>query len=211
MQISLLSNMLGYFTARRQGAVYPRGAVSQTNLSPARAIASARDDPARSMLLSAVRTEAARLAQGGRNAVHGISMIQAADDALARMAADLDEALVLAQQAAEGGQGEAELACMQTEFGDLLDGLEAIPASVDFDGTNLLTAPSEVVLSLARPSVDPSTEIRVRTQALSVEALGLSGTGSDPTHATLTASSGFGINSVDDEYLRGPSAGIRRS
>ena len=207
MQISLLRNMLGYLTARRQGAVCPRGAVSQTNLSPARAIASARDDPARSMLLSAVRTETARAGQAGRNAVHGISMVQAADDALARMEADLDEALALAQQAAEGGQGEAELACMQTEFGSLLDGLDAIAASVDFDGTNLLTATSEVVLSLARPSVDPSTEIRVRTQALSVEALGLTGAGSDPTYATLRASSGFGVDSVDDDYLRGPAAG----
>ena len=207
MQISLLNKMLGYITARRQGTVCLRGSVSQINPSPAQVIASARDDPARSVLLSGVRTEAARAAQGGSNALHGIGMVQAADDALARMEADLDAALALAQRAAEGGQGSAELALMQAEFSNLLDGLDAIGASVDFDGINLLTAPSDVVLSLARSTVDQSTEIRVRTQDLSAEALGLSGVASDPTYATLTASSGFGVDSVDSDYMRGPSAG----
>lgn len=187
MQISLLNNMLSYLTARRQGAVCPRGAVSQTNLSPAR-----------SMLLSAVRAEEARARQGGSNAIHGISMVQAADDALVRMASDLDGALVLAQQAAEGGQGQAELALMQAEFDSLVEGLDAIIASVDFDGTALLTATSEVVLSLARASVDSSTEIRVRTQDMSAEALGLNGVGGEGLALTDSDTVGKLEDAIDE-------------
>ena len=93
---------------------------------------------------------------------------------------------------------------MQAEFEGLLDELDAIPASVDFDGTNLLTAASDVVIALAEATVDPSTEIRIQTGDLSVQGLGLTGAGSDPTYAALTASSAFGVDGPSNEYMKGP-------
>lgn len=57
--------------------------------------------------------------------------------------------------------------------------------------------------SLAERSGDPSPEIRIRTQDLSTQPLGLTGGGSDPTYATLTANSDQGIGSAGSPYMKG--------
>ena len=206
MQASVLGNVLGHLATRQRGTVYPRGTISRTGRSATRAIRGTRDDPAALALLSHVRTETARLRQGGRNALHAISMVQAADQALARAASTLAEALVLAQQAATGGYAQTDLVLMQAEFEDLLDGLDAIPASVDFDGINLLTAASDVVISLAERNGDPSTKIPIQTEDVSTQALGLAGSSSEPTYATLTASSVHGVGAPGNPYMKGPNS-----
>ena len=207
MHTSLLGNLSGYFAARQLGTVYARGTISRTRPSATQAIGSTRDDPGRLVLLDQVRIETARLRQGGRNTLHAISMVQAADAGLARMASTLAEALVLAQQATSGGYAQTQVVLMQADFEGLLDELDAIPASVDFDGTNLLTATGDVEISLAERSGDPSPEIRIRTQDLSAQALGLTGSGADPTYATLTASSDQGVGITESPYMKGPSSG----
>ena len=154
-------------------------------------------------LLSQLRNETARLKQGNRNAIHATSMAQAADAGLSRIASYLAEALTLAQQAVSGGVAAIKQAPMQAEFEDLFDKLNAVPASIAFDGPNLLMAGSPVVISLAEGTGIPSPGISFQAQDVSSAALNLLGLMSDPTYATLTASSDYGADAPDDHYLRG--------
>ncbi len=195
--------LLSYFTARQLGSnyPYPRGIVPVTSDSTTQRVGSARDDPARSAMLGGVHTETAWLKQGHRNALDAVSMVQEADEALAEMTSVFAEMLVLARQAVSGGYTESQQASMQVDFEGLLDKVDAIPASVGFAGTSLLTAASDVLISLADGYGE---KISIQTNDVSTQALGLTQAGSDPTYATLTAPISQGIGAIGSPYVKGP-------
>jgi len=100
-------------------------------------------------MLSTLRADSVGQSQSGRNAAHAIGMVQAADVALGQMESGLTDALALAEQMARGGYNEARQTIMQAELDGLLNAIDTLSESVDFDGTNLLTAGGQTVVSLA--------------------------------------------------------------
>ena len=201
-----VTSLTTYFTTSHRGNASVWRSSNTGWLGAGSRTTSARGDSAGLALLSQLRNETARLRQGYRNAIHATSMAQAADAGLSRIASFLAESLTLARQAVSGGVAAIEQAPMQAEFEDLLDKLNAVPASMAFNGSNLLTAGNPVVISLAERTGDPSPEISFQAQDMSTEALGLVGGVSNPTYATLTGNSDYGNAAPSNPYLKGPIA-----
>ena len=199
-QPSVFSNLLRYSAGARLRTIYSRVTDRQSASSATSATARFRNDPARSSMLTNLRMEAISTRQRSRTGLQAVSMAQAADSTLAKMGSVLSEALDLAQQVAGGDYDSSQRAAMQADLEGLLDELDAMPASAEFDGTNLLTS--------SRPGVvgdtGPFGMIRTPAADVSVDGLGLTGEIIDPTSATLTGSLDHTIDDPGDRYMKGP-------
>lgn len=208
MRITAMADMMAHLAAWQAGGAYLRDSTSGGGWSSGARVRSARTDPATWTMSHSLRTDVTRLRQGSRNAQHATSMLQGADAALGEIDVALADMRALAVQAAGGTHSEAELTAMQTTFGERVADIDTIATSTEHNGTNLLTAATgSVTIALGEGLADPGGTVRIRTEDMTAAGLGLGGEPVvvDPTTATLTAWSAYGVDAPDDHYLKGNS------
>lgn len=112
-----------------------------TRLSTGLRINSSGDDAAGLAIADGLRADVKALNQAARNANDGISLLQTQDSSLNEISLLLTRAVTLAEQAASGTSG-ADLSdskvALDDEFQDILNEIERLSASVEFNGINLL-------------------------------------------------------------------------
>ncbi len=111
---------------------------SLERLSSGLRINRAADDPAGLAMSERLRAQIRALQVGERNAGDGISLLQIADGGLASVADLLVRMTELAEQAMTGTVTDEQRGYLDDEFQALVEEIDRVAASIDFNGRNLL-------------------------------------------------------------------------
>jgi flagellin len=145
---------------------------NMARLSSGLRINDASDDAAGLGISQQMRSVIRSLAQAGRNANDGISLMQTAGGAMVQQANVLTRMKELATQAANGTYSSADLANIDTEFQQLISEVDRIAQSTSFNGLNLLTTTQTVTFQVG-DSNNSFDKIDTTLQDTQVSALGV--------------------------------------
>ena len=182
MGLRVNTNVLSLNAQRNLGAVTDRLAGNYARLSSGLRIATAADDAAGLGISERMRAQIRSLAQAGRNAQDGVSLVQTAEGSLNEVNANLTRMRELAIQASNGTLNEGDRAAVDNEFQELIAEIDRIAQQADFNGTQLLDG------SVATVDIQVGTEagemVTISLEDMSETALGLDGGTFDLTDVT---------------------------
>ncbi len=112
--------------------------VSYRRLASGLRINSAKDDAAGLQISDRLTSQVNGLNQGNRNAVDGISMLQVAEGAMDEITGSLQRIRVLAIQAANGSNSEADRRAIQEEVAQLSAEINRIAEDTSYNGIKIL-------------------------------------------------------------------------
>jgi flagellin len=197
-------------------------------LSSGLRINSAADDASGLAIADGLRADVAALNQAVRNANDGISVVQVADGALAEISNLLQRSVALAQQAASdtsGADNGDEKAAINSEYQEILQEINRLSATVDFNGKVLFGATGQTFdIQVGASATAANNLITLGTTALEATgsaagALGLTGTGSGVSVTTTALETKAGAaaeldlvrGAIDDIASRRGSLGAVRN
>jgi len=171
---------------------------SMERLSSGLRINSAKDDAAGSSIVSRLTSQIKGLDQAVRNANDGISLVQTAEGALSESGNILQRMRELAVQSANGTYTSGNRDTLNAETQQLIEELDRISSSTDFNGLNLLDGSAhEVNLQIGSQA---NQTITVSIGKMDSEALGVSesaGLGSVTRVGTAAAATTSAATDVD--------------
>ncbi len=208
-----------------------RGGLSDTldRLSSGLRINSAADDASGLAIADGLRADVAALNQAVRNANDGISVSQVADATLGEISGLLQRAVTLAEQAASdtsGQNGGAEKAALNDEYQEILQEINRLSLTVDFNGRTLFgDSGATFDIQVGASDTAANNVIQLTTSSLSSTGatasggLGLSGSGSgiSVTTTALNTKSGSQAeldlvrSAIDDIASRRGDIGSKRN
>jgi flagellin len=162
---------------------------NMARLSSGLRINDAADDAAGLGISQSMRATIRSLGQAARNANDGVSMMQVASGAMAQQAQIMTRMKELATQAANGTYGTADLTNIDTEFQQLINEVDRIASSTQFNGTALLTSGSAITFQVGS-SANAYDQIKVtlsKTDKTTLGVAGLDTTSQANAQAALTA------------------------
>lgn len=155
-------------------------------------IASASDDPAGLGISERMRAQIRSLSQAARNGQDGVSLVQTAEGALNEVNTNLIRMRELAVAAANGTYSTADRSTLDAEFQLLVEEIDRIADSTQFNGVNVLSnGAGNVSIQIGTESGDT---VDISLVDSSSSALGLSGATFDIT--TTTNAQGL-LNTID--------------
>ena len=178
--------MAAFSVVSNLGSINAQNQLARTQLGLNKAIArlssglrvnSAKDDAAGLAIADALRADVAALNQGVRNANDGIGLVNVADSALGEITNMLQRAITLAQQSASGTSGAdsgAGKTALDAEYQALLGEIDRLNATVEFNGTTLLTG-STTAIQIGTGNTAGEDSITITTTAIDSTSLGLTG------------------------------------
>jgi flagellin len=182
--LAIKNNLMAENAARHLGRSYDALAKSVERLSSGLRINSAKDDAAGLAVRELIRADVAVLRQGSRNALDGISMLQAAEGAIAA----IDEILIrmseLAEQSATGTYSTPQRSIMDSEFQELMAEITRIAKTTSFNGITLLDNSDSYDIHVGSNTY----KIAVQGGDVTAEGLGLGALKSSGTIRTWVAS-----------------------
>ena len=145
-------------------------------------IASASDDPAGLGISERMRAQVRSLGQAARNGQDGVSLVQTAEGALNEVNSNLIRMRELAIAAANGTYSTADRSTLDAEFQLLIEEIDRISGSTQFNGVNVLSSSAgTVAIQIGTESGDT---VDIGLVDSSSSALGLSGATFDLTTVT---------------------------
>jgi len=142
-------------------------------------IASASDDPAGLGISERMRAQIRSLSQAARNGQDGVSLVQTAEGALNEVNTNLIRMRELAVAAANGTYSTADRATLDAEFQLLVEEIDRIADSTQFNGVNVLSnGAGDVSIQIGTEAGDT---VDISLVDSSSSALGLSGANFDIT------------------------------
>src|SRR3990170_4923360 len=138
MALTVLSNYAANVAHRNLTVADMAATSSLTKLSSGSRVVSAKDDAASMAIGSRLNSTVNSLKQASVNAGQGVSMLQIADGAMAKVNDVLIRMKTLAVQAGSGQLSGTERAMLNTEYQALLSEVTRIAASTDFNGQELV-------------------------------------------------------------------------
>jgi flagellin len=184
--------------------VTERLSTNYRRLSTGLRIATAADDAAGLAISERLRAQIRSLDQAKRNANDGISLVQTAEGALGEVSSIMVRLRELAVQAANGTTSDADKATLNAEFGDLVNEINRIGRSTEFNNINLLDGSSAAVsFQVGFGTTTGIDTISVSLSATLSTSLGLNSLdiGSGGNTSTAIAALDTAINTVSS--LRG--------
>jgi flagellin len=167
-------------------------------------ISTAADDAAGLAISERLRSQVRSLEQSKRNANDGISMVQTAEGALNEVSSILTRLRELSVQSANGSVSGADRNTLNEEFRSLIDEIDRIGRSTEFNGIKLLDGSSSTVsfqvgfgIATGIDSLNVSLSSALAT-TLSLNSLNIGASGSQTTAISAIDTA---INSVSS--LRG--------
>jgi flagellin len=167
---------------------------SMERLSSGLRINRSGDDAAGLAISESLKSDIRALQQASRNAADGISLVQTAEGSLDEVNSILLRLRELAQQAATETLGEDERNYLNNEFQALLDEIDRISLTAEFNGIKLLDGTAEtldVQVGIGTDAATSAVSIDL-TQAMSSSALDLTagalvitGTNGDAARAAI--------------------------
>ncbi|MGA1191166.1 MAG: flagellin [Bdellovibrionota bacterium] len=136
----------------------------------------ARDDAAGLAIAEALRADARIASVGIRNASDGVSIISIADQAIGQIGSVLTRLAELAEQSANGVYGNTQRSALQNEFDALVEEMERIALTTEFNGLKLLSGNQQVTFQVGFDGTSLS-QVTFSGVGATLQALGLAGTG----------------------------------
>src|ERR1700677_4130725 len=122
-------------------------------LSTGLKINSGADDPAGLSIAEGLGANISALTQSGQNASNGIGLLQTADGALSQVTTILNQAITIATEAGNGGLTTAQSTALNTEFTSILNEIDQIGSTTNFNGTSVFNSNSTNSLTSTQGSV----------------------------------------------------------
>jgi len=138
MSLSIISNYAANVAHRNLGVSDAAATSSLAKLSAGSRVVSAKDDAASMAIGSRLNSAVNALKQASVNAGQGVSMLQIADGAMAKVNDVLVRMKTLAVQAGSGQLSSTERSMLNTEYQSLLSEVTRIAAATDFNGQQLV-------------------------------------------------------------------------
>ena len=145
MGLRVNTNIASINAQRNVSQVTTRLARNYQRLSTGLRIATAADDAAGLAISERLRSQVRSLAQASRNANDGISLVQVGEGALNEVSNILVRLRELAIQSANGSSSTADKNTIKEEFDSLVNEINRIAQSTEFNGIKLLDGSSSTV------------------------------------------------------------------
>ena len=145
MGLRVNTNIASINAQRNTSLVTSRLARNFQKLSTGLRIASAADDAAGLAISERLRSQVRSLGQASRNANDGISLVQVGEGALNEVSNILVRLRELAIQAANGSASSADKNTIKEEFDSLVNEINRIAQSTEFNGVRLLDGSASTV------------------------------------------------------------------
>jgi flagellin len=204
MGLRVNTNIASVNAQRNVANVTTRLSRNYQRLSTGLRIASAADDSAGLAISERLRAQVRSLGQAARNANDTISLVQVGEGALNEVSNILIRLRELAIQSANGASSNQDRGTIKEEFDSLVNEINRIAQSTDFNGVKLLDGSSSTVSFQVGINSTPSVDvISVSLTPALVTSLGLSSVdvGSGGNTSTAIVAIDAAINSVSS--LRG--------
>jgi flagellin len=146
MGLRVNTNVASINAQRNAAQVTGRLARSYQRLSTGLRIATAADDAAGLAISERLRSQVRSLAQASRNANDGISLVQVGEGALNEVSNILTRLRELAIQSANGAASSADKNTIKDEFDSLVNEVNRIAQSTEFNGIRLLDGSASTVM-----------------------------------------------------------------
>lgn len=145
MGLRVNTNVASINAQRNLGQVNERLAGNFRRLATGLRISTAADDAAGLAISERLRSQIRSLDQARRNANDGISLVQTAEGALGESSSILIRLRELAIQSANGSTSNQDRETLDQEFKSLVDEIDRIASSTEFNGIKLLNGSSSTV------------------------------------------------------------------
>ena len=145
MGLRVNTNIASINAQRNTAQVTTRLARNYQRLSTGLRISTAADDAAGLAISERLRSQVRSLAQASRNANDGISLVQVGEGALNEVSNILVRLRELAIQSANGSSSTADKNTIKEEFDSLVNEINRIAQSTEFNGIRLLDGSSSTV------------------------------------------------------------------
>jgi flagellin len=179
MGLRVNTNVFSLNAQRNLSTVTDRLSGNYQRLSSGLRIATAADDAAGLGISERMRGQIRSLAQAGRNAQDGVSLVQTAEGALAEVSSNLVRMRELAIQASNGTLNTGDRLALDSEFQQLGEEIQRIADETDFNGIELFDASTSSV------DIQVGTEegevITINLEEMGESALGIDGSAFDLT------------------------------
>jgi len=194
MALTVNTNLASIQAQRSLSRLTDQLGQSFRRLSTGLRIASAADDAAGLAISERLRAQVRSLDQARRNANDGISMVQTAEGALDESGNLLIRLRELAVQASNGSVSAADRDTLQQEFGDLVDEIDRIAQSTEFNDIKLLDGTQASVTF----HVGIGTTAGVDTLSVSLDSARAADLGIDTLDIGSTGDPLAAIDALDD-------------
>ena len=145
MGLRVNTNIASINAQRNTALVTTRLARNYQRLSTGLRISTAADDAAGLAISERLRAQVRSLAQASRNANDGISLVQVGEGALNEVSNILVRLRELAIQSANGSSSTADKNTIREEFDSLINEIDRIAQSTEFNGIRLLDGSASTV------------------------------------------------------------------
>ena len=204
MGLRVNTNVTSINAQRNLSSVTDRLSTNFRRLSTGLRISTAADDAAGLAISERLRSQVRSLDQAKRNANDGISLVQTAEGALNEVNSVLTRLRELSIQSANGSVSNQDKDTLNEEFTSLVDEIDRIAQSTEFNGINLLDGSSaSVSFQVGYGTTAGVDTLDVTLQAADETTLGLDSLDIGATGNTSTAIAAIdtAINTVSS--LRG--------
>lgn len=189
MALRINSNLSALNAQRGLSSVSGRLERNFQRLSTGLRITSAADDAAGLGISERLRAQIASLSQAQRNANDGISLTQTAEGSLNEVSNILIRMRELATAAANGTVSDSDKATLNSEFTDLINEVDRIAQSSDFNNVKLLDGSTTSITFQVGAGVTANDTIAVSLSSslgsdLGITSLDISSAGSSTTAIT---------------------------
>jgi len=159
MGLRVNTNIASINAQRNTAQVTTRLARNFQRLSTGLRISTAADDAAGLAISERLRAQVRSLGQASRNANDGISLVQTGEGALNEVSNILVRLRELAIQAANGSSSNADKNTIKEEFDSLVQEIDRIAQSTDFNGVKLLDGSASAVQFQVGINTSPQIDV----------------------------------------------------
>lgn len=200
MSINIRTNVPSLVSQRNLSASTARLTTSYERLSSGLRINRARDDAAGLAIAESLKADSRVASVAIRNASDGISIISIADQAIGQVANVLTRLAELAEQSANGIFSNTQRSALANEFTALMNEMERIALTTEFNGLNLLSGGSQVVFQVGFDGSQLS-QVTYSGVAANLEALNLALPGSSVPRISIIAGTELESQSASRQAL----------
>ena len=188
MGLRVNTNVMSLNAQRELFNVTDRLSGNYKRLSSGLRISTGADDAAGLGISERMRSQIRSYEQAGRNAQDGVSLVQTAEGALNEVNNNLVRMRELSIQAANGTLNTGDRAAVDNEFQQLIQEIDRIAETTDFNGISLLNDTTGTVTIQLQVGTEAGETVLVSLVDMTDAGLGLTTSGFDLT--TVTNASG---------------------
>ena len=154
MPITINTNISAMTAQRNLEVASNRSATSLSKLSSGSRVPNAKADAAALAIGTGLRADIAALRNAQSNAQQGVSVLQIADGSFGNITDILVRMKSISAQSQSDQVSNTERGFLQTEFGELVNEIDRIAASTEFNGTKLLGEEGTIILNAVGTNIE---------------------------------------------------------